>query len=827
MRVILANSISSAAQTGRLPDAPLSATTLADELVHKALFDLKRRMIPWIETRRGDAPCLAYAATVGVGKTGAIVRVVEEALDYGLRVAIRFPTVELGREFLKRLERVVPDVAGLWLGREQPDPSMEEHEMCRRFDDVRAAQFVGGAPKDVCGSKKRGYCAFHPNRGTEAPCGYRQQKLGHKQVVIFAGDSMLGLAPREGMKRAKDWRPHKRPTRPTPDLFSLSGIETDGAAVAGHDPEPKDVPDGRPDFDLLILDETEPLSMLEGFDGKPVTFEPEACKAVLAGLKCQRDQEILSGFLDLVRENCRAVGVGGFLAPLKPGEYYHDVGPDQILGLSWNEAVAICLSELTTQDFIDILETIREVSFENIPKPVDQKKFNRLTAAEIRQANAATIKARSVLLTIAQVCEVMCIGLRNNLRTLRHLKVVSGEGAIHLRRKKSLSEHYNRVATMIFDATLRPELLRHTFGRLEIAYQRCAKDGDGVSRYQLRDRDLNYSTLDGHDWPARLWLLSRLLTRMHGNTGLITPKKIRDQLPVNGCVDERLGHFGALRGLNSFEDVACLLVASRPAIGPSKAEEMAAVLSGQEISPLAAAERWYPPTEGVIRWRLDPRAGWPTNRVAHPEPLVDSVRAAITEDALEQALGRGRNVRRARNRPLVEYVVTTTATNRPVDGTFTMEELKAATGWVGVFLEMGVWFEAGSKGMGGVLHAVARGLAAQRPESLYICLIGNPAFEGAEAAADWRKKQLDDNPEVGILSRDIDKALSSRANSVEFMCARYPLHDFAPVQAKVPGSRYFAQLYVRVCDGQSAVDALTSLLGPLAGELEIRPEPTV
>jgi hypothetical protein len=183
--------------------------------------------------------------------------------------------------------------------------------------------------------------------------------------------------------------------------------------------------------------------------------------------------------------------------------------------------------------------------------------------------------------------------------------------------------------------------------------------------------------------------------------------------------------------------------------------------------------------EGTI---ASPRLAEALVRYMSPDPLVESVRAAITEDALEQALGRGRNFRRASNRSLVEYVLTTTPTNRPVDGTFTMAELKAATGWVGVFLEMGVWFEGGAKGMGGVLHAIVRGLAAQSPESLYRCLIGNPAFERAEAAADWRKKQLDDNPEIGALSREIDKALGSRADSIEIMFARYPLHDFAPVQ---------------------------------------------
>ena len=271
---------------------------------------------------------------------------------------------------------------------------------------------------------------------------------------------------------------------------------------------------------------------------------------------------------------------------------------------------------------------------------------------------------------------------------------------------------------MIFDATLRLELLQHTFEHLEVAYERFAKDGDGVQRFQLRDRDLSYETLKGAEWPARLWLLACLCARMHGRTGLIVPKFIREQLPEDEHADVQLGHFGALRGLNVFEEVSALIVASRTAVGPVQVEDTAAVLSGKIISALPAEEQWYPAAKGPIRWRHDPSAGWITKHVEHPDPTVEAVRAAITEDSLEQALGRGRNVRRSRSRPLVEYVLTTSPTTRPVDGTFSMAEFKAATGWVGAFLELGVWFEGGTKGVGGVLHALVRAMGAQRPGSL-------------------------------------------------------------------------------------------------------------
>jgi len=803
----------------------LSATTLASGLVKKALYDLDKRVVPWTKNGFAKPPCLAYAATVGVGKTGAIVLVVEEAVKRGLRIAIRTPTLALGRELLARIEKVVPGASGLWFGRDQPNPNSPAQKMCLRADDVRAAQFVGAEPRDVCGSRKRGYCRFHPDGGADLPCGYLGQNHGCKQVVIFAGDRMLELAPRKGMKRSKSWRPYTSTEPATGDLFYRLNVEAVSSSDLGDESATLGAVEGSPDFDLLILDETEPLSMLQGFEAPPVSLTRGDNERIIATFKNAADREILSCFLDLFQEQCRSVGVGGYLPPLKPGEYYQDIDPNLSSELTVDDGIAIHRSDLSTDDFIDILTTVREIAFANIPNPIGNDKFNRLAAKEIKDLNREASRVRSFLLNVGRVCEVMSIGLRNEVSDLRHLQVVSEGGEIYLRSKKPLSPHYDMIPTMIFDATLRVDLLKATFERLEVAYLCSAQDGDGVSRYQLRDVDITKNKLHGDGWTARLMLLSRLCCRMYGATGLIAPKFIREQLPTED-VDVRFSHFGALRGLNSFENVAALVVVSRTAIWPARAEEMAAVLTGKNISALPKGTGWYPNTKGVIRWRKDDRIGWPTRYVRHPDPTVEAVRASVTEDGLEQALGRGRNVRRSKARPLVEYLLTTTPTNRPVDGTFTIAEFKAATGWVGAFLEAGIWIGLGEKGVGGVIHAIVRGMAAQRPEPLYISLIGNPAFEGPETAADWRKKQIADNPEIGALTREVDKALGHGAGYVEVMCGAYPLHDFVPIQAKVRGSRYFAQLYVRTVAEQTAADALISLLGPFAEELEIRQPPT-
>lgn len=815
--------ISTAAETKVLSTSPTSALTIAGELNARVVDDLMNRVVPWTKESRDPPPCLAYVTTVGVGKTAAIVHLVEHALAQKLRVAIRTPTLELGLELLARLEKVVPGGVGLWRGREQSDPTFPESAMCRRVDDVKAAQSVGGVPTDVCGSKKRGFCPFHPDGGDEEPCGYLSQMLGLRQVVIFSGDPMLQLAPRRGVKRAGGWKPYKAKQVKQPSLLDRINNADVTTRCCEQDTQDSTADSDLPDFDLLILDETEPVSFLAGFDLPPISLSKDAFRLLTTSISDPVDEEILSGFLSSIQEACCDVGAGGYLAPLKLGECYHDLTHDQICTLNLGDQDApIYHSERTMNDFIDILYTVREVAFENLPAPVGKKRFHKLTAAHIKEINAETVKVRSLLLGVARVCEIMRLGLQNDLPILRHLKVAADSGAIFLRRKKPLSPHYSDIPTMIFDATLRPELLQHTFENLEIAYERFAKDGNGVQRFQLRDRDLSYGTLKATHWPARLWLFACMNNRMHGSTGLLVPKAIRENLLEEDQPAIQIGHFGALRGLNSFENVSALIVASRTAIGPAEAEDIAAVLSGQNVYAIPAGQKWYPDTNATIRWRDNPSAGWITRHVEHPDPTVEAVRAAITEDSLEQALGRGRNVRRFRNRPLVEYILTTTPTNRPVDGTFSMAEFKAVAGWVGAFLELGVWFEGGTKGMGGVLHAFSHAMYAQRPESLLVSLIGDPAFEGPDAAADWRKKQVDDNPEIGALAREIDKALGARAESVEMLCAQYPIFDFAPVEAKVRGSRYFARMYVRTGEEQTADEALTTLLGPVAGELEIR-----
>ena len=808
-----------------LSQMPRPASTIAREMRVAALEDLERYVFPHLREVGTPIPQkgvqLLYQATVGVGKTDVMVHVAGHAILSGLRVAIRVPTTKLAKEVLLRIEQHYPGAAGLWLGREKEDPNHPNRLMCPRAKDVRIAQSVGGKPTDVCGSFKRIYCPFHPERAAD-PCGYLLQNLQHKAVVIFAGDKMLELSPRAGMKRSAIWKPYKLPTYADADLFGVEKrrpIKAQSVVKPGHDRE----------FDLLLIDETNPLAFLEGFEKyNEGEFKPDL--DIINALKIpQQNKHILESFVLDIADLLIQTGEDNYLTPYKPGGLFWDCQVDELLAIMggndadqhMNFASGIKASELTTVDFIDIVFDLRQIALESLPVAKERAQFPQMNAAQISNANAAIKVQRKFLLQLVKMCELMILGLRRGLPHLKHLKVGSEKQSLKIRRLKKIGHAFSVTPTMIFDATPRPDLLRHVFPNLQIAFNRTACDGQGVKRIQLTDSDLTYSTLKGETWPARIALLGQLAHRMHGSTGIILPKPLRERIDEEHFPHLLWEHFGNLRGLNEFENVRALLVVGRQAAHYSEAEEQAAVLTGAHIEGLAEKTKWYPKQKKPLYSRGIPGAGWLVSAAEHPDPIVEQVRASVTDDGLEQALGRGRNVRRASDHPLVEYVITNNPTDRLVDGVFDIDELKACTSWVGVFLELGVWIEGGTKGLGDLGHLFALVLRSQRLKSQYRHLFGKSAFEGPNSAADWFKTQKYDNPKIGLLASQIDRALGNNAPNLILLANPYPLHDFQPIRAKVRGARYFAQLHVRVAGEQTPREALLAILGPCAGEVEI------
>lgn len=791
---------SAAANARTLRDTPLHAATIAGEMKTHILSLIEQEMLSHVKLRTAPQhasplpkpPKHLINVAAGTGKTRAAIAGVIRAVKLGMRVVIAVPTTSLGLDIHNEIEALIPGVSGVWLGREKQDPNNPDQRMCPRHEAARAAHIIGLRPSAACGSKAQGFCRHYPKRGKASPCGYRQQDLRDKQVVIIAGDKMLELAPGRKMKRGEGQRVYAL-TEGTPQL-AMEGFEQPVEAVHSE----KAI--GDCEFDILFVDETNPFAFLKGFGDSRAFIPAEHFNTTLS--KNHGNQEILGGFLYDLHE--RLVEAAAQYMP----QYFCEAldGPNPVL-LAF-----------------DVLECVHEVAQEALDEIAQEasgnRELSRGSGQKIMDAAANLAARRGILLNIQWICEAMILGHRKGIEPLAHLAIERRGDVVglHVRRKTELFRRYNLLPTLFLDATGEGQLLEFSFGPIDQSYNRTAVDGAGVKRYQLRDEVLPYSKLDNPIWSQRIRLLAELLEIAHGTVGLVVPMKVERQIEATISAGIQMLHFGEERGDNSLKEVAALIVASRQAKHPSYLEDMVTVLTEAPVQRLPDSQRWYPKREEFIIHRSQ-ETGWPVSRDFHPDPLVECARRSITEAGLEQALARGRNVRRNEGKPLYEYILTSAPTSRLVDGTFTKAEFLAVAGWVGELLLAGVWVADG-KGQG-ILQPILRGICSQRRECLIDISKEDPAFESPEKTAKWRKDQLADNPEIARLVNLIDRGLRNGNPSVDLLFSPFPLTAFQPIRAKVKGARYHAQLHVRVAEGQTPREALLAILGPCAGEVEI------
>lgn len=791
---------SAAARTRVLPDTPSHAVTIAGEMRTYVVSLIENEIFSYVQMQaapRRDAPLPPppkhlINVGAGVGKTRAAVAGIIRAVELGMRAVIAVPTTKLGIDIHEQLEKQIPGVSGVWFGRDKTNPQNPAQKMCPRHDAAHAAYSIGVGPSAACGNRAQGFCPHYPKRGMSFPCAYRQQNLRDKKAVIIAGDKMLELAPAKKMQRKKKQQRHK--LTEAEHQIEMEGFEYPDADVVFEEAIGDDA------FDVLFVDETNPFAFVKGFDNGRPFFPSEHLETKLS--ERTDFQTILSNFLWELNETLtKAIG---------------QHMPQYFCGL-WDEPNPVLLA-------LDILECVHEIAKERLYEIAEEAKTNRELARgsgeKILNTAANLAAQRNVLLNIKWICEAMMLGHRKEIEPLAHLFIERrGDTAgLQVRRKTKMFVRYLRLPTLFFDATAEGQLLEFEFGNIDQCYHRTAVDGAGVKRYQLRDEVLPYSKFDNPKWAQRIRLFAELLELTYGSVGLVVPMKVEQQIAdsISGSIS--MLHFGEERGVNALEDVAALVVASRQAKPPVFLEDMVTVLSETPVQRLPEDQRWFQKQEDFIKHR-DQNAGWLVQRDFHPDTNVESTRRLITGSGLEQALARGRNVRRDESKPLHEYILTSTPTSRLVDATFTKNEFLAATGWIGELLLAGVWVADG-KGQN-ILLPIFRGICSQRRGCFLEYIIDDSAFERPEKTAKWRKDQLANNSEIARLIAQIDRNLKIAATSVDLLFAPFPLTSFQPIKAKVRGARFFANVYVRVAEGQSARKALTKVLGPFSEDVEI------
>lgn len=116
-----------------------------------------------------------------------------------------------------------------------------------------------------------------------------------------------------------------------------------------------------------------------------------------------------------------------------------------------------------------------------------------------------------------------------------------------------------------------------------------------------------------------------------------------------GIPGVQVAHFNAIAGLDQFRDVAVLIILGRPLPSSLDLELLCASLFGH-----LPGGRYRPQLQAVHL-----RDGGPAvlRRVAHGEPEAELLRAAICDDEVIQAIGRGRGVNRTAANPLEVQVL--------------------------------------------------------------------------------------------------------------------------------------------------------------------------
>ncbi len=115
------------------------------------------------------------------------------------------------------------------------------------------------------------------------------------------------------------------------------------------------------------------------------------------------------------------------------------------------------------------------------------------------------------------------------------------------------------------------------------------------------------------------------------------------------------GHFNGIAGVNTWNEVALLILIGRTEPPPREVERLARALFDADIAEIPDGH-WYPKVEHRVQMRDGPVAAIPSP--THPDPRAEAVRWQICEAELIQAIGRGRAVNRTADNPLKIDIVT-------------------------------------------------------------------------------------------------------------------------------------------------------------------------
>jgi len=569
-------------------------------------------------------PVDAISVDVGVGKTRTWRECVAPALlAAGLRGVLSVPRHQLGEEIVRDLASI-RIAARVYRGRAADDPEQPGKKMCH---DLERANLIEDALADVsthaCKDKDQ-ICQFY------GVCGYQRQRQERPDMWIV---------------------PHQLLFRRRPTFI----------------PAPASV----------AIDESFCGAALHGFDNPRRVWLHELVDVreilITTNKLAYRDASKTADLMDTSSRVFRA------------------------LALEENGRVrraALISAEVTVDDVRQAyrLEWMRKrdpVVYPGMPIALVRKAVAQVELHNKQVANLARFWELALRTIEADVERSPWLWVRQQT-PLPGPKKERTAPAIYMAWRDDIHESW-AAPTLLMDATMSTEIVSQFFPTANVA-GRIAAPMTYAGVRQIVDRAMTADMLipvgapDEHPNPTRranvervrrfIWVRANDVAP--GRVLVVCQKGLELALrngPLPRTVD--IAHFNAITGLNAWKDVAVVIVIGRTEPSVREVERIAGVLFGAEVREVEPDEKGnirYPWTLRGIRLRNG--RGVQVRNPCHPDPRVETVRWAICEGELVQAIGRGRGVNRTDANPLRIDILTNVCLPIEVDEVTTWEKIQ-------------------------------------------------------------------------------------------------------------------------------------------------------
>jgi hypothetical protein len=280
-----------------------------------------------------------------------------------------------------------------------------------------------------------------------------------------------------------------------------------------------------------------------------------------------------------------------------------------------------------------------------------------------RKAALVQNTRRGLGLRVIGLWDALAALLRGDVRAVAKVwldgpRAPDGLRAIRIWRHKAVAAKLANLAILHLDATLRPEIASSVLPALEVATIEAAAPHQHVRLIAGRfgmgslcpaphldpseaNRRANHlrECVDYVRWHA--------LRHATGRCLVITYKAIEPAFANIPGVE--VAHYNAVAGLDGWGDIACLFLIGRPLPSSVELHELTGAILDQSVDGKYGSVQVGILTENGRKSSVQ--------AIRHENPAAEILRAAICDDEVMQALGRGRGINRTADNPVEVHLM--------------------------------------------------------------------------------------------------------------------------------------------------------------------------